>query len=147
VGAKVNIKFPDGKWSRCSSHGHGDWRIESISKDETVVARLISAKTGLVHHREINLKINDVRLRGRHKPPADKATFESLLALAVKRGYSDPDIWALDVMGGSMDERREQGSAQSLQDLIDLGRRRGYKKPRGWAERVYQARLAKRHGL
>jgi superfamily II DNA or RNA helicase len=43
--------------------------------------------------------------------------------------------------------KREQGSAQSLQELIELGRRRGYKKPRGWAERVYQARLAKRHGL
>jgi protein-arginine kinase activator protein McsA len=43
--------------------------------------------------------------------------------------------------------KREQGSAQSLQDLIDLGRRRGYKKPRGWAERVYQARLAKRYGM
>ena len=144
VGAKVNIKFPDGKWSRCSSHGHGDWRIDSISKDETVAARLIAAKNGLVLHREINLKINDVRLRGRHKPPADKATFESLLALAVKRGYSDPDIWALDVMGGSMDERREQGSAQSLDDLRQLAQQRGYK--RGWAERVYQARLAKRYG-
>ena len=43
--------------------------------------------------------------------------------------------------------RREQGGAQSLEDLIALGRRRGYKKPRGWAERVYQARLAKRHGI
>jgi hypothetical protein len=44
------------------------------------------------------------------------------------------------------ERKREQGSAQSLQDLIELGRRRGYKKPRGWAERVYQARLAKRYG-
>jgi superfamily II DNA or RNA helicase len=45
------------------------------------------------------------------------------------------------------ERKREQGGAQSLQDLIALGQRRGYKKPRGWAERVYQARLAKRHGL
>jgi hypothetical protein len=43
--------------------------------------------------------------------------------------------------------KREQGGAQSLRELIELGQRRGYKKPRGWAERVYQARLAKRHGL
>jgi hypothetical protein len=43
--------------------------------------------------------------------------------------------------------KREQGTAQSLRELIELGQRRGYKKPRGWAERVYQARLAKRHGL
>jgi hypothetical protein len=41
--------------------------------------------------------------------------------------------------------RREQGSAQSLEDLRKLAQQRGYK--RGWAERVYQARLAKRHGL
>jgi superfamily II DNA or RNA helicase len=41
--------------------------------------------------------------------------------------------------------RRQQGGAQSLDDLRKLAQQRGYK--RGWAERVYQARLAKRHGL
>ena len=41
--------------------------------------------------------------------------------------------------------KREQGGAQSLQDLRELAQQRGYK--RGWAERVYQARLAKRHGV
>jgi hypothetical protein len=41
--------------------------------------------------------------------------------------------------------RREQGTAQRLDDLRELAQQRGYK--RGWAERVYQARLAKRHGL
>ena len=40
-----------------------------------------------------------------------------------------------------VDQRREQGSAQSLQSLRELAQQRGYK--RGWAERVYQARLAK----
>ena len=45
------------------------------------------------------------------------------------------------------ERKREQGSAQTLQELIELGQRRGYKKPRGWAERVYQARLAKRYGM
>jgi superfamily II DNA or RNA helicase len=39
---------------------------------------------------------------------------------------------------------REQGTAQSLEDLRQLAKRRGYKP--GWAERVHQARLAKRHG-
>jgi hypothetical protein len=39
----------------------------------------------------------------------------------------------------------QQGTAQSLDDLRQLAQQRGYK--RGWAERVYQARLAKRHGL
>ena len=41
--------------------------------------------------------------------------------------------------------RREQGGAQSLEDLRQLAQRRGYK--RGWAERVYEARLARRHGI
>jgi superfamily II DNA or RNA helicase len=40
--------------------------------------------------------------------------------------------------------KRQQGTAQSLDDLRQLAQQRGYK--RGWAERVYQARLAKRYG-
>jgi len=35
--------------------------------------------------------------------------------------------------------------AQSLDDLRQLAQQRGYK--RGWAERVYQARLAKRYAI
>jgi superfamily II DNA or RNA helicase len=42
------------------------------------------------------------------------------------------------------ERKREQSTAQSLDDLRQLAQQRGYK--RGWAERVYQARLAKRHG-
>ena len=41
--------------------------------------------------------------------------------------------------------KRQQGSAQSLDDLRQLAQQRGYR--RGWAERVYQARLMKRHGM
>ena len=41
--------------------------------------------------------------------------------------------------------RHEQSSARDLQALRELAQQRGYK--RGWAERVYQARLAKRHGM
>jgi hypothetical protein len=40
--------------------------------------------------------------------------------------------------------RREQGKATDLEALRELAQQRGYK--RGWAERVYQARLAKRYG-
>jgi superfamily II DNA or RNA helicase len=43
------------------------------------------------------------------------------------------------------ERKREQGKAQTLDDLRQLAQKRGFK--RGWAERVYQARLAKRHGL
>jgi superfamily II DNA or RNA helicase len=42
-------------------------------------------------------------------------------------------------------QRRQQGTAQSLDDLRQLAQQRGYK--HGWAERVYQARLAKRYGM
>lgn len=42
-------------------------------------------------------------------------------------------------------DRREQSSATDLESLRELAQQRGYK--RGWAERVYQARLAKRHGI
>jgi superfamily II DNA or RNA helicase len=43
------------------------------------------------------------------------------------------------------ERKREQGKATDLESLRQLAQQRGYK--RGWAERVYQARLAKRHGM
>jgi superfamily II DNA or RNA helicase len=43
------------------------------------------------------------------------------------------------------ERKHQQGTAQSLDDLRELAQQRGYK--RGWAERVYQARLAKRHAI
>lgn len=39
--------------------------------------------------------------------------------------------------------RREQGSAQSLEDLVAVGKLRGYKNPHGWASYIYNARKAK----
>jgi superfamily II DNA or RNA helicase len=44
----------------------------------------------------------------------------------------------------AVSKRREQGKATDLESLRQLAQQRGYK--RGWAERVYQARLAKRYG-
>ncbi len=35
---------------------------------------------------------------------------------------------------------KEQGKAQSLEDLINLGRMRGYSNPEGWARHVYHSR-------
>jgi superfamily II DNA or RNA helicase len=43
------------------------------------------------------------------------------------------------------DAKRQQGKATDLEALRQLAQQRGYK--RGWAERVYQARLAKRYGI
>jgi superfamily II DNA or RNA helicase len=41
------------------------------------------------------------------------------------------------------EHKREQGAAQSLDDLIALGEKRGYKNAIGWASHIYTARLAK----
>lgn len=40
-------------------------------------------------------------------------------------------------------KRREQGSAQTLEDLIALGRAKGYKNPKFWAEKVFAGRRRK----
>lgn len=36
--------------------------------------------------------------------------------------------------------KKEQGGARSLEDLIELGKNRGYKNPRAWARHIYSAR-------
>jgi RNA polymerase subunit RPABC4/transcription elongation factor Spt4 len=41
------------------------------------------------------------------------------------------------------DRKREQASAQTVEDLIAIGKRRGMKNPRGWARHVIAARQAK----
>lgn len=41
--------------------------------------------------------------------------------------------------------KREQGNAQTLEDLIKVGQSRGMKNPRGWARHVLAARQAKGH--
>jgi hypothetical protein len=39
---------------------------------------------------------------------------------------------------------KEQGKANSLDDLIRLGRERGYKSPEFWARKVWASRLGRR---
>ena len=41
------------------------------------------------------------------------------------------------------EQRIEQGRAQTLDELIELGRKRGYKNPSHWARRVYNNRRNK----
>jgi len=41
--------------------------------------------------------------------------------------------------------KREQGQAQSLEQLVELGKSRGYKNPVGWARKVHAARVNKRN--
>ena len=67
----------------------------------------------------------------------------------VKTGNPGGDGQWLKMSRLSLDveatRKREQSSAHDLEALRELAQQRGYK--RGWAERVYQARLAKRHGM
>jgi NMD protein affecting ribosome stability and mRNA decay len=59
--------------------------------------------------------------------------------------FAPPERRELRQVEGELQEiavtkRREQGKATDLEALRELAQQRGYK--RGWAERVYQARLS-----
>ena len=80
--------------------------------------------------------------------PACFSTCATLAAVCGECGHEfRAEVRELKTVDGELKElaitkRREQGSAQSLDGLRQLAQQRGYKP--GWAERVYQARLAKR---
>jgi superfamily II DNA or RNA helicase len=65
--------------------------------------------------------------------------------LSIAMGFGVPINEVEFISRPSKERKRQQGGAQSLDDLRELAQQRGYK--RGWAERVYQARLAKRHAI
>ena len=54
------------------------------------------------------------------------------------------ELQELQVTAERLQARREQGRAQTLDDLIAVGKARGMKNPFGWAKHVYRARLARR---
>ena len=96
--------------------------------------------------------------RDRDKAPSVKVCPQCFAAMAsqarqcLECGHQfAPEVRELEQVDGELVElaarerKRQQGGAQSLDDLRQLAQQRGYR--RGWAERVYQARLAKRHGL
>jgi hypothetical protein len=62
--------------------------------------------------------------------------------------FAPQETRELKVVEGELEElqrqqRREQGSAQTLQQLIALGQQRGYKNPVAWAKHLMAARQAK----
>lgn len=64
--------------------------------------------------------------------------------------FAPPERREIKVVEGELQEiavtkRRQQSKATDLEALRELAQQRGYK--RGWAERVHQARLAKRYGI
>jgi hypothetical protein len=62
--------------------------------------------------------------------------------------FAPQEARELKVVEGELQElqrqqRREQGNAQTLQQLIALGQQRGYKNPVAWAKHVLAARQTK----
>jgi superfamily II DNA or RNA helicase len=111
----------------------------------------------LGHHLEPrDWTLDGIPKRDREQAPSVKvcpvcfATAASAAQVCSECGHRfNPEVRELKQVDGELQElavtrRRQQGTAQSLDDLRQLAQQRGYK--RGWAERVYQARLLKRHG-
>jgi DNA repair protein RadD len=60
-----------------------------------------------------------------------------------RRELKQVDGELVEIAMAATRRKREQGSAQSLQDLIHLGQSRGYKNPVAWAKHVMYARSVK----
>jgi DNA repair protein RadD len=113
----------------------------------------------LGHHlEERDWTLDGLRKRDREAAPSVKvcptcfATSPSAAQVCRDCGhvFAPPERRELKQVDGELQEiavtkRRQQGKATDLEALRELAQQRGYK--RGWAERVYQARLAKRHGI
>ena len=113
----------------------------------------------LGHHlEERDWTLDGLRKRDREAAPSVKvcpacfATSPSAAQVCRDCGhvFAPPERRELRQVEGELQEiavtkRREQGKATDLEALRELAQQRGYK--RGWAERVHQARLAKRHGI
>jgi DNA repair protein RadD len=113
----------------------------------------------LGHHLEDrDWSLDGVKKRDREKAPSVKvcpvcfAANPANAQICVEcRHEFRSEVRELRVVDGELVElaararRREQGGATDLESLRELARQRGYKA--GWAERVHQARLAKRHGI
>ena len=113
----------------------------------------------LGHHlEEREWTLEGVTKRDREKAPSVKVCpkcFAAMASAAQVCGECGHEFRAevreLKVIPGQLQEvtaqvrKREQSSASDLQALRELAQQRGYK--RGWAERVHQARLAKRYGM
>lgn len=113
----------------------------------------------LGHHLEDReWSLDGVKKRDRERAPSVKvcpvcfaANATNAQACCECRHEFRSEVREMKVVPGELQElqmrarKREQGSATDLESLRELARQRGYKA--GWAERVHQARLAKRHGI
>jgi DNA repair protein RadD len=131
----------------------------SPGKAAAVVLDHVGNTLRLGHHLEPReWTLEGIAKRDRDKAPSVKvcpACFAAMASQARQCGECGhefaPEVRELKQVEGELVEmqarqrKREQGKAQTLEELRQLAQRRGFK--RGWAERVYQARLAKRYGM
>jgi superfamily II DNA or RNA helicase len=129
----------------------------SPGKAAAVVLDHVGNTLRLGHHLEPReWTLEGERKRDREKAPSVKvcpqcfATSMSAAQVCRECGhvFAPLEPREIKIVDGELQEiavtkRREQGTAQSLQDLIALGQSRGYKNPVAWAKYVLAARQTK----
>lgn len=126
-------------------------------KPPAVVLDHVGNTLRLGHHLEAReWSLDGVKKRDREAAPSVKVCPKCFAAMASRASRCEecgheftPERRELETVDGELVElqqrerRREQGSAQSLQELTELGRKRGYKNPAAWARYVIAARQTK----
>jgi superfamily II DNA or RNA helicase len=129
----------------------------SPGKAAAVVLDHVGNTLRLGHHLEPReWTLDGLAKRDRDKAPSVKvcpvcfATSMSAAQVCRECGhvFAPLEPREIKIVDGELQEiavtkRREQGTAQSLQDLIALGQSRGYKNPVAWAKHVLAARQTK----
>ena len=131
----------------------------SPGKPAAVVLDHVGNTLRLGHHLEDrDWTLDGIKKRDREAAPSVKvcpacfAAMASQVRQCIECGHEfAPEKRELKQVDGELVEvamrakRREQGNAQTLQDLIRLGQQRGYKNPVAWAKHVHAARQTKGH--
>ena len=131
----------------------------SPGKPAAVILDHVGNTLRLGHHLEDrDWTLDGIKKRDREAAPSVKVCPSCFAAMAsqvrqcIECGHEfTPEKRELRQVDGELVEvamrakRREQGNAQTLQDLIRLGQQRGYKNPVAWAKHVHAARQTKGH--
>jgi len=131
----------------------------SPGKPAAVILDHVGNTLRLGHHLEDrDWTLDGIKKRDREAAPSVKvcpacfAAMASQVRQCIECGHEfAPEKRELKQVDGELVEvamrakRREQGNAQTLQDLIRLGQQRGYKNPVAWAKHVHAARQTKGH--
>ncbi len=82
--------------------------------------------------------------------PSAQSQCPSCGASAIKEASKieqvDGNLVEIDKQALKFQRKREQGQAQTIPELVELGRRRGMKNPHAWASHIFKARAKKTGG-